>query len=144
MNKILISVGTRRLFLLWVISFLILLVLLMFMTIGGALGESAKGAWEWFFPVILPVFTLVTSLFFAEKHAKTEKSKHAKIDRSKYRWGFWLSLVYLVMVAIPILLHPFFERSDPLVTMLMFNWGLGPFQALVASVIGLCFARNTE
>lgn len=112
------------------------LLLLIFQSVTGKYQDKVQSVWSWALPTIMPTLSLIIA-------ALGVNALEAEVDKSQVRRPFylaacWLSVIYLLMVLFTILIEPF-TRYESLQLMALSNLWLGPFQGLVASVIGVLF-----
>lgn len=135
MQHMTIERGRRTLFRLWLFSCGGLFLLLIGMSVGGALKDDVQEVWEWFLPMVMPTLMLMVSV-----HVYAPQVEGA-VDKIVYSAAFWLSVVYLLVLFIPIITHPL--NPDPMLeVILMSSLWLGPIQGLVASAIGAFFVKT--
>ena len=121
------------------------MLLMICQSLFGAFGEeeaNLRDAWGWFLPTLMPTFSLIIGVLVVDLGTGATRAEK-QVDRFLYRTAFWLSLGYLVIVALPILIAPFVRRSN-LELMQMTHYWLGPLQGLVAAVLGAFFLKGEE
>jgi cytochrome bd-type quinol oxidase subunit 2 len=92
----------------------------------------------------MPTLTLIIT---ALGYTALDPSRSKTVVRKDFvRLAQWLSIVYLVLVAMTILIGPVAAKDGPGMVKLMHmsNLWLGPFQGLVASAIGVLFVTKQK
>ena len=141
-ERIDVSVGQRRLAIIWLAAGAVLVLLLVAQSIGGKFGSEAGKAWTWLLPLIIPTLSLILG---AVAYQATRKPTPATVDRFAYRVSLWLSAFYLLLVlgtvvAPALISYP--SGSDMLATMQMSNLWLAPVQGLVGIALGVFFVSR--
>ena len=121
-------------------GFLALLVILQ--SLLGRFGEGVNQAWAWFLPTVMPTLSLITSVLVVDMGSG---GGHAakRVDRYLYLLALWLSVAYLLIVALTFLIQPL-VGTPILQLMQMSNLWLGPLQGLVAAALGAFFLKGEE
>jgi len=92
-------------------------------------------------PTIMPTLSLMIGVFVAEALSQVAAQK-SRINLFLYRLTFWISALYLIVVALTILLPPLAPPPhDPLKVMETSNVFLGRLQGLAASALGAFFYK---
>jgi len=136
MSALTMTGARKKLALVWLLGGGLLFLVVLFQTVFGLYGERADRAWAWLLPTIMPSLSLVVAVLVADVKGKTFKI--ASVDPFVFRVAFWLSVVYLVVVALTIFLHPVSDMT-PLELMEASSLWLGPLQGLVTAAIGAFF-----
>jgi len=94
----------NRLALIWFagggVCFLVLLFISFF-----AKKIDLVGLWDWFLPAIVPNLSLIIGvLVFTHRQ---RDSGEMLVDSFLYRLAFWLSLLYVLLLLLPLLFFPF-------------------------------------
>ncbi len=135
----------RRLATVWFIGSGFLFFLLFILASVGRFGGDADEAWAWFLPTIMPTLSLIIGVYVLDvMHQGVEDGS---TDPFFFRLTFWLSISYLLAVALVLALpNVVFLTSG--VTVFEFmnqaNLWLGPFQGLVAAAMGAFFVKKTD
>jgi hypothetical protein len=131
----------NRLAALWFTACAAIFLVVVVQSILGRYGENANKAFAWLLPTIMPTLSLMIGVLVAEAlgHIAVHKSR---INLFLYRLTFWISALYLVVVALTILLPPLAPPPhNPLKVMETSNVFLGPLQGLAASALGAFFYK---
>ncbi|MBM3404684.1 MAG: hypothetical protein FJY10_07330 [Bacteroidetes bacterium] len=129
----------KNLALTWFIAAGILFVTFFIQTLAGKYGDKTEDAWSWFLPTIIPALTLITGVLVAD--ALSKNTANRSVDRFIYHLTLFISLIYLLAVALVIFLQPFLT-TDPFTLMKSSNFGLAPLQGLVTACMGVFFVRR--
>ena len=118
--------------------FLIVFVQMVF----SASDTYPKAAFGWLLPSTMPTLSLMVGVMAGDALGGPGKATlEASVDPGFFRLTFGVSLFYLVLLLLVLLLQPFAARSRPeLLTEA--NYLLGPFQGLVAGLIGALFVKR--
>lgn len=128
-----------RLAILWFAAGLVLFVLLVLQSVFGKYGENVQDAWSWFLPTIMPTLSLIVGVLVLDMATSGREAK--KVDRFVFRIAFALSAFYLILVALTLFIQPF-TKATSLQLMQRSNLWLGPFQGLVAAMLGAFFVKS--
>ena len=132
----------KRLSIVWFTLGGLLMLFLILKSLSGGFGEGVNDVWAWFLPTLMPTFSLIVGVLALDLGAgATKVEKH--VDRLLYRLALWLSVVYLVVVALPIFIAPLVQHSNVDLMKMSHLW-LGPLQGLVAGVVGAFFLKGEE
>jgi hypothetical protein len=132
------NVCRKRLTTLWFLWFVFLLLIMVIQSVTGKHASDVQDAWKWFLPTIWPTLALMLGAWFAGISAEGAGEK--VIDRFIFTAAFGLSIVYLLLVTIPILGQPF-SPGSPLELMRLSNTWLEPLQGVVAGSIAFFFLK---
>jgi hypothetical protein len=139
--KISMQQSKQRLALLWFIGAGCLMALLILQTMLGKYSGQERDAWGWFLPNIMPVLSLIVSVFIVD--AKNKDEVQDTIERFYFRFAYGLSLAYLLTITATILIEPF-TQYPPLKLLNLSNIWLGAFQGLVAASVGIFFTKTDK
>ncbi|MFL6236430.1 MAG: hypothetical protein ACJ76N_25090 [Thermoanaerobaculia bacterium] len=128
----------RNLAVVWFFGSGILLVLLVVQTLGNHYGEEDREAWGWLLPNVMPTLSLIIGVLVAEAVGSDSTGKLA--DAFLYRISLALSIIYLLLVLLPIVAQPFTSGS-PLEALKRSSLWLGPLQGLVSASLGAFFIK---
>ena len=132
----------KRLAIAWFVlgGFLILLMILM--SLLGKFGGRTSEAWGWFLPALMPTLSLIVGVLVIDLRSESSKCpKH--VDRFLYLLALWLSLGYLLAIALTFLAQPL-VNTPILDLMQLTDLWLGPLQGIVAAALGVFFLRGEE
>jgi cytochrome bd-type quinol oxidase subunit 2 len=129
-----------RLTTIWLIGAGLIFGILTVQSIEGRYGAQLQQAWAWFIPTVLPTLSLMCGVIGASalgtKDPRQVRPDYFKIAR-------WLSICYLVVLALTILLEPF-SPMDPIQLFTASNYWLTPLQGLVVGATGILFTANEK
>ena len=128
-----------RLAVLWIAWFALLVALLILRTSADAFAGVEKEVWGWFLANIMPTVTLVSAVTGLTK--ASEPSPDDADLRPLFRLGFAMSVFYLLALSLPIVAQAF-QQGDPMPGFQRANLWLGPLQGVVASTLGVFFAKS--
>src|SRR5262245_42193110 len=138
-DRISSKVCRKRLAILWIIGGLLLFFVLILQSVFGRFGDKMEEAWSWFLPTLMPTLSLILGVLTFDATSGGGSGK--TVDRFFYRLAFWLSAVYLLVVAMTLFLQPF--TQTPLLELMdRSNLWLGPLQGLVAAVLVIFFVSG--
>lgn len=129
-------------------------------TLGGApsnpaVGSSAnssdgtprtsftKDVWAWILPLLFPTLGLIVTTIVA---TRVPGGRPERVRCSFAYAALAFSVFYLLLIAITLLLQPFYATSpsDAVAKMQLSNLWLGPLQALVTSALAVAFVRGEK
>jgi Na+/H+-dicarboxylate symporter len=128
----------RNLAIVWFLGGGILFALLVVQTLGNHYGEEDREAWGWLLPNIMPTLSLIIGALVAEAVSSNSTEKLA--DDFLYRMSLALSIIYLLLVLLPVVAQPF-TSSSPMDALKRSNLWLGPLQGLVSASLGAFFIK---
>lgn len=141
MTTVLMTVCKRRLAALWFIGAGIIFFLIFGQTALGKYGDKASEAWSWILPTIMPTLSLIVGVMVMDTLAKNVKQTN--VDTFFFKLTFGVSAAYLLAVLLTLLIQPF-STLTAFELMSQSNFWLGPFQGLVAAVLGAFFVKAPE
>lgn len=125
----------------WFIAGGILFIILFIQTLlGTKFGVKVGEVWSWFLPTIMPTLSLIIGIFVSDAVNNSNKSK--TVDRYLYRLSLILSIIYLLAVFSVFLITPL--TYDPINSMKLSNYGLGPLQGIVSACLGVFFLNKEK
>jgi hypothetical protein len=130
----------RRLALLWYFGALLPAAVILVQTVKGVYPDAAS-AWNWLLPTLLPTLGLVTAVLGAETLRAHHLGHAVTADAFYFGVTFWLSVVYLATVLFTIFAQPF-STSSPADVLKSSRAVLVPFEGIVATSMGVFFAKN--
>ena len=109
-------------------------------SLAGYYEPRSEDAWGWFLPTVMPTLSLIVAVLAADyRNPMVPETDVQAVEPRMLRLGIALSAMYLLLVALSILVQPFLSQTAPVVLMHRSNLWLGPFQGLVAAVLGVFF-----
>ena len=132
----------KRLALVWFIGSGLLSFVVVLQTMGGKYAEYSKEVWDWFIPNFLPTLMLMIGVFVTQATGRAEQAE--RVNRFLFRLALAISLVYLLLLALPILGLPFVcTKPKEIVDFLRQSdlW-LRPAQGLVTASLGGFFVSR--
>lgn len=126
---------------LWVFGALGLGLLLIFAA-RDLSGDAMQKIWAWFLPTVMPTVTLIISVITADAVSGSKRTQ----TTSSFFFGLTcvVSLVYLIAVAAPILAPAAGGRVSLEEQISRTGLFLGPFQSVVAALIGVFFTQPSR
>ena len=103
-------------------------------------GADGAGLWSWFLPTVVPTLSLIVGVLVAQARAPARAA--GRVDPFLYRLALGMSAFYLLLLALVLLLRPFFlERplGDYLAATQV--W-LAPLQGLVSAALGAFYVKR--
>jgi hypothetical protein len=133
----------QRLALVWFIGSGIAFFILIVQTMGGKYAEEVTQVWDWFLPNIVPTLTLMVGTFITQAAGKA--SRTLSVNHFLYHLALWLSVVYLLVLLLPILSLPFVCTEPERMIGFLKQSGLWltPLQGLVSASLGGFFVSGT-
>ena len=131
----------QKLTTIWFVGTGVTFFLLVIQTLLGRYGSSNQEVFGWFLPTIMPTLLLISGVWVAEVSGRAAQIPNP--DQFLFRLTMWLSIAYLFTVALIVLIQPF-TSVPALELMKVSHLFLGPFQGLVAGVMGAFFVAKTE
>lgn len=126
---------------LWLIAAAVLTLILVMQSLLGKFGDNAQEVWGWALSTIMPTLGMIISVLGYTALDPTTGTSVVKKSFSAI--AFWLSVLYLILIALTVLIQPF-SGKDPIQLMRLSNLWLGPFQGLVASALGVLFVSKRK
>jgi hypothetical protein len=126
----------------WVIGAGFVIVILVLQSLFGRFGDKTPDAWGWLLPTVMPTLLLIITVLGYT--ALTPAFSRSVVRRDFFRVACWLSIGYLMLVALTVLVGPFAAADGTAMVRLMqmSNLWLGPLQGLVASALGVLFVSK--
>jgi uncharacterized membrane protein len=141
-NRISLAVAQPRLAVIWFSGGGLILLLVILQSLMGKYEGRTDEAWSWLLPTIMPTLSLIVGALVAG--AKRENQPEETVTRFVFSLSFWLSLAYLLLVALTIFVSPFAAENvkESLELMHRSNLWLGPLQGLVGAALGVFFTSK--
>lgn len=96
--------------------------------------------WDWFLPAIVPNLSLIIGvLVYAYRQTQTD----SKIDPFLYQLAYWLSVIYVLLLLLPLLCHPLTDKTLPELLNISRLW-LAAVQGLTTGVMGAFYVRQDK
>lgn len=128
----------KRLALVWFVGAGVCFVVLLFISFFANLGNLAR-LWEWFLPAIVPNLSLIIGvLVYTQRQQDTVE---IRVDEFLYRLALGLSLLYVLLLVLPLVFFPATGKSLPELLDISSLW-LAAVQGLVTGVMGAFFVRQ--
>lgn len=127
----------QRIWVLWIVFCAGLFLLLVTQSFGGAYGNRSFYVWGWFLLSVLPSFSIVTTLYTLFEPGSNDTCIGTMFF---YRLAFWSSVMYLIMVSAPLLIHPFL--AHPLETFFESGVWNGIMQSVVVAAIATFYVTR--
>lgn len=128
----------KRLALVWFAGAGVCFAVLLFISFFSDPGNLA-GLWDWFLPAIVPNLSLIVGVLVYTQRQPSPVDVH--VDEFLYRLAFWLSLLYVLLLLLPLLCFPGTDKSLPELLDISHLW-LAAIQGLVTGVMGAFFVRQ--
>ena len=135
MNKVATRECRKKLAVVWLLLGGFLMLLVITQSLMGKFGEDLRDVWSWFLPALLPTLSLIVSALVVDLSTGVGRASR-KVDRFLYRLALWLSVVYLLIVAAPLLIQPILAVPNLELIKKTDLW-LGPVQGLLGVVLGV-------
>ncbi|QSA97988.1 hypothetical protein [Methylococcus sp. EFPC2] len=123
----------------WFVGAGILFVILVLQSTVGVYSPKTEDVWNWFLPIFTPTLTLIIGILVSDALGKSQGT--GNVDRFIYRLTLSLSVIYILMVGLPIFIAPF-SALPPLKLMESSRLWLVPFQGLVSASLGAFFVNK--
>lgn len=133
----------NRLALIWFAGGGVCFLVLLFISFFAGKVDLSKvdlvGLWDWFLPAIVPNLSLIIGvLVFTHRQ---RDSGEMLVDSFLYRLAFWLSLLYVLLLLLPLVFFPLTGKSLPDLLSISRLW-LAAIQGLATGVLGAFFVRQ--
>jgi hypothetical protein len=118
----------------------IVFILILLQTLGGKFSGQEEKAWGWFLPTVMPTLSLIIGVLVVEikQGSATDKKE---VSSFFYKLTMSLSIVYFVVLLMPVLIEPFISMRI-LELLVLSNLWLGPLQGLVTASVGVFFIKK--
>jgi hypothetical protein len=129
----------KRLAVVWFSGAGLCFVVLLFISFFSE-GADPAALWDWFLPAIVPNLSLIIGvLVYAHRQAQTD----THIDPFLYKLALWLSLLYVLLLLLPLLFHPLTGKTLPELLSISRLW-LAAVQGLATGVMGAFYVRQDK
>jgi cobalamin synthase len=130
----------RRLALLWFAGAGVCFTVLLFISFFSSVVEL-DGLWGWFLPAVVPNLSLIIGVLVYTQRQQTQPEMH--VDAFLYRLTLGLSLLYVLLLLLPLLFFPLTGKSLPKLLDISRLW-LAAVQALTTGAMGAFFVRQDD
>ena len=136
--KLSMQTARKRLALAWFAGAGVCFVVLLFISFFASAADLS-GMWEWFLPAIVPNLSLIIGVLVYTQRQQTAVESH--VDPFLYRLALWLSLLYVLLLLLPLLFFPLTGKTLPQLLDISRLW-MAAVQGLVTGVMGAFFVRQ--
>jgi cobalamin synthase len=130
----------RRLALLWFAGAGVCFAVLLFISFFSRIVEL-DGLWGWFLPAVVPNLSLIIGVLVYTQRQQIQPEMH--VDAFLYRLTLGLSLLYVLLLLLPLLFFPLTGKSLPELLDISRLW-LAAVQALTTGAMGAFFVRQDD
>ncbi|MBU1223962.1 MAG: hypothetical protein KKA22_01680 [Gammaproteobacteria bacterium] len=130
----------KRLALLWFAGAGVCFVVLLFISFFARIVE-VDGLWGWFLPAVVPNLSLIIGVLVYTQRQQIQPEMH--VDAFLYRLTLGLSLLYVLLLLLPLLFFPLTGKSLPELLDISRLW-LAAVQALTTGAMGAFFVRQDD
>ena len=132
------QVARKRLALVWFAGAGVCFVVLLFISFFAKQSNPA-GLWDWFLPAIVPNLSLIIGVLVYTQRQQT--AVEIGVDEFLYRLALWLSLLYVLLLLLPLAFFPATGKTLPELLDISRLW-LAAVQGLATGVMGAFFVRQ--
>lgn len=123
----------------WLTGASLVLLIVVMQSLLGKYGDRTQEAWGWLLPNLMPTLSMIVTVL---GYSALDPEYSAGVVRKSFlRTALYLSVLYLALVLLTVLIHPF-AGVPPVDLMNQSSLWLGPFQALTASAVGVLFVSK--
>jgi len=123
----------------WFVLGGIAVIVLLGQMITDRYGAKVGDVWTWFSVYFLPAATIV---FFASGVGTHDsEANQALVSRGAFFGALLLSLLYLILILLPLLAQPFMDADSPFDTMNKWAIVLALFQSIVIGALAAVYIR---
>jgi hypothetical protein len=130
----------KRLALLWFAGAGVCFIVLLFISFFARIVE-VDGLWGWFLPAVVPNLSLIIGVLVYTQRQQIQLEMH--VDAFLYRLTLGLSLLYVLLLLLPLLFFPLTGKSLPELLDISRLW-LAAVQALTTGAMGAFFVRQDD
>jgi hypothetical protein len=130
----------KRLALLWFAGAGVCFAVLLFISFFSRVVE-VDGLWGWFLPAVVPNLSLIIGVLVYTQRQQIQPEMH--VDAFLYRLTLGLSLLYVLLLLLPLLFFPLTGKSLPELLDISRLW-LAAVQALTTGAMGAFFVRQDD
>ncbi|OHE57482.1 MAG: hypothetical protein A2X71_08505 [Thiobacillus sp. GWE1_62_9] len=132
------QIARRRLALLWFAGAGVCFVILLFISFF-ARKVDLVGLWDWFLPAVVPNLSLIIGVLVYTQRQQSATDMH--VDEFLYRLALGLSLLYVMLLLLPLLFFPLTGKTLPELIDISRLW-LTAVQGLTTGAMGAFFVRQ--
>jgi hypothetical protein len=134
------QIARKRLALLWFAGAGVCFIVLLFISFFARIVE-VDGLWGWFLPAVVPNLSLIIGVLVYTQRQQIQPEMH--VDAFLYRLTLGLSLLYVLLLLLPLLFFPLTGKSLPELLDISRLW-LAAVQALTTGAMGAFFVRQDD
>lgn len=134
------QIARKRLALLWFAGAGVCFAVLLFISFFARIVE-VDGLWGWFLPAVVPNLSLIIGVLVYTQRQQIQPEMH--VDAFLYRLTLGLSLLYVLLLLLPLLFFPLTGKSLPELLDISRLW-LAAVQALTTGAMGAFFVRQDD
>jgi len=123
----------------WFILGGIAVLILVGQTVTERYGDKVGEVWTWFSVYYLPAATVV--IFASTVGEHDAPSNQARVSRAAFVGALLLSILYLILMLLPLLAQPFTQAESPLETLNRWAIVLAIFQSIVVGALAAVYIR---
>lgn len=128
----------RNLALLWFAGAGVCFIVLLFISFFARI-VNLDGLWGWFLPAIVPNLSLIIGVLVYTQRQPIQPEMH--VDAFLYRLTLGLSLLYVLLLLLPLLFFPLTGKTLPELLDISRLW-LAAVQGLTTAAMGAFFVRQ--
>lgn len=129
----------QRLLRTWMIGGGTITLLMTIQLLTGKYDERWNEAGEWLMSTIFPNLGVIVG---AVAYSAQRRTDETDVNPLAFRSAWWISCLYLTIVALVLLIEPALPGTGPLELMLRANIILGPLQGFVGTALGVFFVSR--
>ena len=123
----------------WLILGGLAVLILIGQTVTDRYGEKIAEVWTWFSIYFLPAATVVIFASTVGEHGSP--SNQALVSRGAFFGALILSVLYLILLLLPLLAQPFTDVESPFDTLSKWAIVLALFQSIVIGALAAVYIR---
>lgn len=127
----------KRLAMVWFAGSGVCFLVLLFISFFGRKIDLA-GLWDWFLPAVVPNLSLIIGVLV---YSQRQRDTPPPVDTFLYRLAFWISLLYVLLLLLPLLFFPLTGKSLPELLNISRLW-MAAIQGLATGIMGAFFVRQ--
>ena len=130
----------RSLAAIWMTLGGIAVLILIGQTITDRYGEKLVDVWTWFTVYFLPAATIV--MFASTVGERDSPTNETMVSHGAFIGAAVLSVLYLLLILLPLLSQPFLESDSPFDTLNKWAIVLAIFQSIVVGALAAVYIRS--